>query len=183
MTRKLILLSVILLLLSILSILMLSAGCKAADAYQDEISSRSEESTIIEETEEVEKTVDTVPEEEEPQEVEEPQEEDIEVTEIMPISPKEVFEIIENGEDYLIVDVRTQEEYDTGHLEGAILLPVQELEDRLDELPKDKRIIVYCRSGNRSRTAAGILIDNGFSQIYDMGGIGDWIEEGYPVET
>ena len=88
---------------------------------------------------------------------------------------------MEKGEDYLIVDVRTGEEYNEGHLEGALLLPVQELEERLDELPMDKPIIVYCRSGNRSRSAAEILVANGFTMIYDMGGISDWISKGYPV--
>ena len=99
----------------------------------------------------------------------------------MDISPEEVFQIMENNEDYLIVDVRTKEEFDSGHLEGALLLPVQELGERLDELPMDKPIIVYCRSGNRSRTAANILIDNGFTMVYDMGGISSWTAEGYPV--
>ena len=105
-----------------------------------------------------------------------------ETAEIKSISVEEVYEIIKNKEDYLIIDVRTKEEYDEGHIGGATLLPVQELEDRLNELPKDKPIIVYCRSGNRSRTAAGILVNNGFTQVYDMGGIGDWIAKDYPVE-
>ena len=91
---------------------------------------------------------------------------EIETAEIKSISAEAVYEIIQNGEDYLIVDVRTQEEYDEGHIEGALLLPVKELEDRLNELPKDKPIIVYCRSGNRSRTAAEILINNGFTKVY-----------------
>ena len=115
--------------------------------------------------------------ESEPEEVQE----DNEIAEIKPITPEEVYGIIENDEDYLIVDVRTEEEYDSGHLEGALLLPVQELEGRLDELPIDKPIIVYCRSGARSRTAATILVENGFKQVYDMGGISDWTAEGYPV--
>jgi rhodanese-related sulfurtransferase len=109
------------------------------------------------------------------------EEETSQTTQVMDISPAEVFEILENDEDYLILDVRTEEEYVTGYLEGAILLPVQELEDRLDELPADKPIIVYCRSGSRSRRAAEILVANGFTMVYDMGGISDWIAEGYPV--
>ena len=100
---------------------------------------------------------------------------------IISISPEEVFEIIENNGDYLIVDVRMEQEYMDGHLEGAFLLPVHELEERLDELPKNKPIIVYCRSGSRSRTAADTLIENGFTMVYDMGGISSWIDKGYPV--
>ena len=115
-----------------------------------------------------------------PEKVQEENEDNI-VAEIKSISPEEVYEIIKNSEDYLIVDVRTKEEYDSGHIEGALLLPVQELEVRLDELLMDKPIIVYCRSGGRSRTAATILVENGFKQVYDMGGISDWTAKGYPV--
>ena len=135
--------------------LPLSSGCKATARISEKVSSVSGE--VQEENE------------------------DNEIAEIKPINPEEVYEIIKNDEDYLIVDVRTKEEYNSGHLEGALLLPVQELEERLGELPMDKPIIVYCRSGNRSRTAAEILVNNGFKQIYDMGGISDWTARGYPV--
>lgn len=102
--------------------------------------------------------------------------------EITLISVEEVYEIIKNNEDYIILDVRTQEEYDEGHIWGVMLIPVDELEDRLDELTEDNPIIVHCRSGVRSNTAANILIENGFTQVYDMGGgILDWIDKGYPV--
>jgi len=102
---------------------------------------------------------------------------------ILSITPKEVYEIIKNNEDYLIIDVRGPEEYAEGHIETAKLIPVSELEDSLGELPDDKPIIVYCRSGKRSRSAADILIENGFGNVYDMGGIIDWQAEGYPVVT
>lgn len=102
---------------------------------------------------------------------------------IISISVEEVYEIIKNKDDYYILDVRTEQEYYEGHIEGAALIPVQELESMLDKLPQDKPIIVYCRSGNRSRTAAEILVSNGFDMVYDMGGINDWIEKGYPVIT
>ena len=64
----------------------------------------------------------------------------------------------------LLLDVRTQEEYDQDNIEGATLIPVAELEARLKEIEqyKDKPILVYCRSGNRSMTASQILIENGF---------------------
>ena len=100
---------------------------------------------------------------------------------VMMITPDEVYRIISEGRDHFLLDVRTPEEYSEGHIEGANLIPVQELEIRLDEVPMDKQIIVYCRSGNRSRTAANILMENGFGMVYDMGGINSWIEKGYPV--
>lgn len=100
---------------------------------------------------------------------------------VMSITPDEAYRIISEGIDHFLLDVRTKEEYDQGHIEGAYLIPVQELESRLDEIPTGKQIIVYCRSGNRSRTAASILIENGFGMVYDMGGISDWQAKGYPV--
>jgi len=101
--------------------------------------------------------------------------------EVMPISVERVYEIVTGGEDYIILDVRNQDEYDEGHIEVAVLIPVVELEDRLDELPKDKPIITYCKAGGRSATASSILVENGFTEVYDMGGITEWIDKGYPV--
>lgn len=104
-----------------------------------------------------------------------------EISEIISISPAEVYDIIINDEDYIILDVRTQDEYNEGHIDKALLIPVDDLEKVLDNLPEDKPIIVYCRSGARSRRAAEILVNNGFTQVYDMGGILGWEEEGFPV--
>jgi rhodanese-related sulfurtransferase len=156
--------------------LLVFSGCSTVIGKVEEISSSEtmEKAEKIEGTEEPEETASK----EETGQVEEAEEA---VVQIISITPKEVFEIIENKEEYIIVDVRTKEEFVGGHLEEALLLPVQELEGRLDELPKDKPIIVYCRSGSRSRTAAEILVANGFTMVYDMGGISSWIEEGYPV--
>ncbi|GAI00817.1 unnamed protein product [marine sediment metagenome] len=104
------------------------------------------------------------------------------ISEVNDISVEEVYEIIiSSNQDYIILDVRTPDEFKEGHIERAILIPVLELESRLGELPKDKPIIIYCRSGIRSRNAADILVENGFTQIYDMGGILDWMDKGYPV--
>jgi hydroxyacylglutathione hydrolase len=110
-------------------------------------------------------------------------EETEEISEIISISPAEVYDIITNDEDYIILDVRTQDEYNEGHLDKALLIPVDELEGRIDELDKNNPIITYCRSGARSNRAANILIENGFSKVYDMGGILGWEEEGFPVEV
>jgi len=100
---------------------------------------------------------------------------------VMEITPEEAYRIISEGKDHFLLDVRTEAEYNQGHIEGANLIPVDELEARLNEIPRGKQIIVYCKSGGRSRTAAIILIENGFDMVYDMGGITDWQEKGYPV--
>jgi len=82
----------------------------------------------------------------------------------------------------VVLDVRTQSEYDSGHIRNAKLIPHTELEGRLDELNKTDGILVYCRTGGRSSTASQILVDNGFLYVYNMlGGITAWIDEGYPV--
>ena len=76
----------------------------------------------------------------------------------------------------ILLDVRTAAENKESRIAGSILISVDELPNRLSELPKDpmKPIIVYCRSGNRSATAAAILVKAGFPVVYDMGGIIDW---------
>jgi len=82
----------------------------------------------------------------------------------------------------VILDVRTQEEYDIEHIQNAVLIPVQELENRVGELFKDETLLVYCRTGNRSQTAVNILEENGFTKIYHMnGGITAWKSAGYPT--
>jgi len=83
---------------------------------------------------------------------------------------------------FMFLDVRTPEEYKAGHIEGAVLLPVQELEKRLSEVSKEKRVYVYCHSGKRSAKASNILADAGFSNIENVeGGIVAWKTAGYPV--
>jgi len=90
--------------------------------------------------------------------------------------------MIDSTPSLIALDVRTQSEYDSGHIRNAKHIPVGELEGRLDELEHADEILVYCRSGGRSATASQILADNGFSQVYNMlGGITAWIDAGYPV--
>lgn len=83
---------------------------------------------------------------------------------------------------HLLLDVRRPDEFDSGHIAGAINISVETLASRLSEVPDDQTIVVYCRSGNRSATASEILADAGYNDIYDMGGIIDWQNAGYPVE-
>ena len=92
------------------------------------------------------------------------------------ISAKEALEIMETEEDYIILDVRTQEEYDEKHIPGAILIPNETIgSDEIKELPdKDQLILVYCRSGNRSKQASKKLTELGYTNIYEFGGINDW---------
>ncbi len=82
--------------------------------------------------------------------------------------------MIDEGEVF-ILDVRTVEEYDAGHINGSILIPLTDLEKRLNEIPRDRKILVYCRTGHRSAQASEILVKNGFTQVYNMkGGITEW---------
>ena len=92
------------------------------------------------------------------------------------ITAKETKDRIDSGEEIVILDVRTKEEFDAGHIDGAILIPNETISDKPPELlPEfDAEILVYCRSGNRSGQAAKKLIAIGYTNVYDFGGIIDW---------
>ncbi len=92
------------------------------------------------------------------------------------ITAEKAMEMMASGDAYTLVDVRTQEEYDEGHIEGALLLPNDQLETLAAEqlTDKDAVILVYCRSGNRSAQASQLLVKLGYTKIYDFGGIIDW---------
>ena len=99
------------------------------------------------------------------------------------IKAEEVFRIRETESDYIILDVRTQEEYDAGHIPDAICIPNEIIQafkpdggnTVIEGLPdKEQKILIYCRSGNRSKQAAQKLADLGYTQIYEFGGIRDW---------
>lgn len=92
------------------------------------------------------------------------------------ITAEEARQIMDSGTACVILDVRTQEEYLQSHIPGAILIPHDEIEARAEaELPdKDMLILIYCRSGNRSKKAAQILLDLGYTNILEFGGIMDW---------
>ncbi len=98
------------------------------------------------------------------------------------LTVEETKSLIQENPDLVVLDVRTKEEYEISHLQNAILIPVSELAGQLAELDKDKKILVYCNTGIRSAMASKILVNNGFSSVYNMlGGIDDWIKAGYPV--
>ena len=80
-----------------------------------------------------------------------------------------------DSQEVIIVDVRTQEEYDAGHIENAILIPNESISTEPSELvDKDAKILVYCRSGSRSRAASDKFVELGYKNVYDFGGIVDW---------
>ena len=86
---------------------------------------------------------------------------------------------MDSGDTIIILDVRTMEEYEAEHIEGAILIPNETISDTQPELLPDlnAEILVYCRSGNRSAQAAQKLIQIGYTNVYDFGGIIDWTYE------
>ena len=103
------------------------------------------------------------------------------------ISAEKARDMIDRDSNTVLLDVRTEKEYnsETGHLAGAKLIPVQELENRLAELGpwKARTIVVYCRSGNRSGRAAALLREHGFTVLNMEGGITKWNKLEYPVVT
>ena len=93
------------------------------------------------------------------------------------ITASEAKKMMDEQEEILILDVREQSEYNEGHIPGAVLLPVGTIsEDTAAAVieNKDTVVLVYCRSGNRSKIAAQALADLGYTQIYEFGGIRDW---------
>ena len=92
------------------------------------------------------------------------------------ISGAEAKALMDSESGYIIIDARTWSEYDEGHIPGAILIPEYEIADRAEkELPdKDQLILVYCRSGRRSKIAAEELVKLGYTNVKEFGGIIDW---------
>ena len=92
------------------------------------------------------------------------------------ITPQEAKTIMDTEKDYIIIDARTDEEFAEGHIENAILIPEYEIADRAEkELPdKEQLILVYCRSGRRSKIESDELVKLGYSNVKEFGGIIDW---------
>ena len=92
------------------------------------------------------------------------------------ITAEEAKQIMDTEKGYIILDVRTQEEYDQGHLPGAVVISHDEIAEKAEEVLTDKKqlILVYCRSGRRSKLAAETLAELGYTNIKEFGGIIDW---------
>ena len=95
------------------------------------------------------------------------------------VSTADAVALMEQEDNYILLDVRTQEEFDAGHIPGAICVPNESIgSEDIPELPdKDQLILVYCRSGRRSKEASQKLADLGYSNIVEFGGIIDWTGE------
>ena len=92
------------------------------------------------------------------------------------ITAEEAKRIMDNEEGYIILDVRTQEEYNEGHIPGATQISHEEIAEKAEKVltDKDQLILVYCRSGRRSKLAAEALVELGYTNIKEFGGIIDW---------
>ena len=91
------------------------------------------------------------------------------------ISAEDAYEMMVSQE-VVVVDVRTREEYDGGHIENAVLVPNESIESEMPEALPDKEatLLIYCRSGRRSKQAAEKLLELGYQNVYDFGGVIDW---------
>ena len=100
------------------------------------------------------------------------------------MSQEALLEHMSRHPDHLyVLDVRTPQEYAEGHVPGAVNLPQEQLASRLAEVPKDKDVVIYCRSGRRSALAADVLAANGYSRLSHLeGDMNAWIAKGRPVE-
>ncbi|MBB6480657.1 rhodanese-like domain-containing protein [Spirochaeta isovalerica] len=109
---------------------------------------------------------------------------DLKAASLTDLSAAEARDLLESR-DMTIIDVRTAAEFNSVRIEGAILLPIQELEERLPDLMLDKEdaVLLYCQSGNRSTAASSILLREGYKRVYNLRyGIGDWLSRGYPTK-
>ena len=98
------------------------------------------------------------------------------------IGTAEAYSLYQKGETFF-VDVREQDEWDAVHIPNTTLIPLGQVASRLSEIPKDKNIVVVCRSGNRSQSGRDILLQACYTNVTSMaGGITDWTKHGYPVE-
>lgn len=96
------------------------------------------------------------------------------------VSVDKAYQMYQSGT--FVLDVRTQEEWDEYHAPNATLIPLDQLPNRLNEIPKDQEILVVCRSGNRSQEGRDILLSAGYNATSMTGGLKEWFAKGYPIE-
>ena len=94
----------------------------------------------------------------------------------MNIGPKEAKKLMEELDEFVLLDARSEEEFSEGHIPGAIVIPHDEISERAESeiSEKDVPVFVYCRSGRRSKAAAEALLELGYEKIYEFGGINSW---------
>ena len=98
------------------------------------------------------------------------------------VSPDEAFQLVEQRKEVFLLDVRTLGEYRQARLEGARLIPIDQLVKRISELPVDRPILVYCAVGSRSAQVVNYLARRGYPELYNLyGGIYSWAQRGLPV--
>jgi rhodanese-related sulfurtransferase len=98
------------------------------------------------------------------------------------ITSKEANSMMGKGTPVFLLDVRTPEEYRKAHLKGATLIPISQLEQRISEVPRDRKIVIYCTVGSRSVAASRLLDAKGYREIYNMSdGIMGWHRSGFPL--
>ena len=98
------------------------------------------------------------------------------------VVPADLAEALGSGDPPLILDVRKPAEHEAGHIEGSINIPLNHLRERLNKVPRDRRLMVHCAGGYRSAIAAGILQQEGFTRLEELvGGIGSWEAAKFPL--
>ena len=108
-------------------------------------------------------------------------------SQVYDVTVQKAYDLVQENEgntDFVVLDVRTPDEYAEGYIEGAINIDyyADDFENSLDKLDKDKTYLVYCRSGRRSAEARDVMTELGFQNIYNMtGGFQDWQSEDYPI--
>jgi rhodanese-related sulfurtransferase len=99
------------------------------------------------------------------------------------LTPREYTERFQAAKTpHQLIDVRTPEEFAEGHIPGAVNISLQSLSSRIDKIARDRAVILYCRSGNRSGMALTALRQAGYTEVYNLGGIGSWQAAGYEVK-
>jgi rhodanese-related sulfurtransferase len=99
------------------------------------------------------------------------------------ISSREARSLLEKNRNIFLLDVRTPQENSQARLPGTVLIPISELERRINEVPKNRTILVYCAVGSRSKLAAEFLTRNGYKVVYNMtDGIVGWYRNGFPLQ-
>jgi rhodanese-related sulfurtransferase len=103
---------------------------------------------------------------------------------LTPVSQEALIERLDDGAKApYVLDVRTADEYVSGHVPGAVNIPHDQLASRLAEVPKDRDVVIYCRSGRRAMLAGEVLADNGYARLEHLqGDITAWVDQGRPVE-